>query len=61
MEITYRTKDIAKKEQEKEFLKLSGTERFYRFLALMQRSKSFTTKAKKEDNGNFKVVIKTVS
>ncbi|MEO9511731.1 MAG: hypothetical protein ABJN84_18190 [Flavobacteriaceae bacterium] len=59
MKIEYRTKEMANKEQEEEFLELSGTERFYRFLALMQRSKSFKTKAEKVDNGNFKVVIKT--
>lgn len=52
---------MANKEQEDEFLKLSGTERFYRFLQLMQRAKSFETKAEKVDKGNFEIVIKTVS
>ena len=49
MKIEYRTKEMANKEQEEEFLGLSGTERFYRFLELMQRTKSFDTKAEKED------------
>lgn len=61
MKIEYRTKEMANKEQEEKFLELSGTERFYRFLELMQRTKSFETKAEKVDKGNFEVVIKTAS
>lgn len=61
MEIAYRTKEMANKEQEGKFLELSGTERFYRFLELMQHTKSFETKTEKIDKGNFKVVIKTLA
>jgi len=59
MKISYRTKDEANSQQEEDFLKLSGVQRFYRFLDLMHQSKSFPTKVKKVENENFQVVITT--
>lgn len=46
-------------EQERDFLALSGSDRFYRFIQFIQRSKRLPTKAKKLDKNSFKVIIKT--
>ena len=58
MKITFQTKEESNQAQEAEFLALSPTERFFRFLWLSRRMKSFPTKAKEEENGNFVIEIK---
>lgn len=58
MQVQFRTKEEANKEQEKDFLALSPTERIYRFLDLMQRINRFPTKAKKE-RSTFTIQITT--
>ncbi|KAB5490947.1 MULTISPECIES: hypothetical protein [Flagellimonas] len=50
MQVQFRTKDEANREQERDFLALSPTERVYRFLDLMQRINRFPTKAKQDKN-----------
>ncbi len=60
MKIVFRTKEEANREQEKEFLALSGSERFYRFIEFIQNSKKLPSKADKMDNDNFKILIKTI-
>ncbi len=59
MKIAFRTKDEANMEQERDFLALSGSERCYRFIELIQHGKRLPTKAKKLDKNSFKVKIKT--
>jgi len=61
MEIKFQTKEESNAEQEKAFLVLSPSERFYSFLALMERLKDFPTKAKNEKKDNFLIVIHTDS
>lgn len=58
MEITFRTKEEANIEQEKEFFSLTPVERFYRFLELQQQVNRFPTKAVEKKN-NFLIVIKS--
>ena len=54
MEIRFLTKEQSKKEQLKDFLSLSGAERFYRFLELSRMIiKKFPTKATEKENNNF--------
>ena len=60
MKITFRTKEEANKEQERNFLELSGSQRFYRFIELMQHQKSLPTKAEKINDSSFKIVINTI-
>lgn len=50
MQVQFRTKEEANLEQERDFLKLSPIERFYRFLDLMQRINRFPTKAKNDEH-----------
>ncbi|TLF47039.1 hypothetical protein [Maribacter aurantiacus] len=59
MKIAFRTKEDANKEQEREFLALSGSERFYRFVGFIQQSKKLPSKAKKTKDKSFKIIIKT--
>ncbi|AZQ59900.1 hypothetical protein EJ994_14240 [Maribacter sp. MJ134] len=59
MKITFRTKEEANREQEKEYLALSGSERFYRFMEFIQHSKKLPSKVKKTNDKGFKVIIKT--
>ncbi len=58
MQVQFRTKDEANREQERDFLALSPIERVYRFLDLMQRVNRFPTKAKK-DGSAFIIQITT--
>lgn len=54
MEIRFLTKEESKKEQLEDFLKLSGVERFYRFLELSRMiMKKFPTKVVEKENNNF--------
>lgn len=58
IKITYRTKEESNKIQEEEFMKLSGAERFYKFLDLMLFMKQFPSKENSEDKkNNFVIVI----
>lgn len=57
MEIRFLTKEQSKKQQLEDFLKLSGAERFYRFLELSERISKFPTKAPKKKNNNFVIEI----
>ncbi len=59
MKIAFRTKEEANRGQEKEFLALSGSERFYRFIEFIQHSKKLPSKAKKTNDKSFKIIIKT--
>ena len=58
MKILFQTKEQSNKAQEVEFLALTPTERFYRFLWLSERLKDFPTKFKKDTSKNFQIVIK---
>lgn len=58
MEIRFQTKEESNKLQKDAFLKLNGAERFYAFLDLCERISKFPTKAKKEANTNFQIVLK---
>jgi len=54
MEIRFLTKEESKKQQLEDFLKLSGAERFRRFLELSRMIlKKFPTKAIEKENNNF--------
>lgn len=52
MHIKFQTKEESNREQEEAFLKLSKSERVWRFFELMQKSKSLfpTEKVHKSDN-----------
>ena len=56
MEIAFRTKEESNRIQEEEFLKLSPTERFYSFIALMDNLKKFNT-SKDTKNDNLQILI----
>ncbi len=53
MKIAFRTKDEANMEQERDFLALSGSERCYRFIELIQHGKRLPTRAKKTGQEQF--------
>ncbi|MFA7446215.1 MAG: hypothetical protein WCY89_09730 [Flavobacteriaceae bacterium] len=54
MEIRFLTKEESKKEQLEAFLKLSGAERFYRFLELSRIIlQKFPTQAVEKEKNNF--------
>ena len=58
--ITYRTKEASNRAQEEAFMKLSGYERFYKFLELMLFVNQFPTKNKereRKERENFVIVI----
>lgn len=57
MKVTFRTKEESNREREAEFLKLSGIERIYAFLNLMERMQDFPTKAEPKNKGNFIIEI----
>ncbi len=57
MKISFQTKEESNRLQRDAFLKLSPSERVVSFFRLMQRVKSFPTKADSNDN-NFIVNIK---
>ncbi len=59
MEINYRSKEESKRIQQEEFLRLSGAERFYAFLALSERMSKFPVKKPDTDrwSKNFQIVI----
>ena len=53
MEIKFRTKEEANKEQLKTFFSLSGIERINAFLNLARTINRFHTKAEQKNNNNF--------
>ena len=57
MEIRFQTKEESNRLQEEAFLKLSKSERVWRFFELMQKSKSLPTKAKPSKTNNFIINI----
>ncbi len=57
MEIKFQTKQESNREQEEEFLKLTGGERVYAFYDLILKMKRFPTKAKPKENTNFVIEI----
>lgn len=59
MEINYRSKEESNRIQQEEFLRLSGAERFYAFLALSERMSKFPVKKPDPDrwSKNFQIVI----
>lgn len=58
MKLSFQTKEESNRKQQEAFLKLSGPERFYRFLELMMYFKKQPTKAKKnEKKENFWIII----
>ncbi len=57
MEIKFQTKEESKKQQLKEFLKLSGGERVWRFFSLCAQINRFPTKSKIEKTDNFVIYI----
>ena len=60
MQLLFRTKEEANKEQEAYFLSLTPVERFYEFLSLSERIAKFPTRKKAiTDKGNFVINIDT--
>lgn len=60
MELLFRTKEEANKEQEAHFLSLSPEERFYLFLSLSERIMKFPVKNKEQkDKKNFIISLET--
>ena len=57
MEIRFQTKDESNQQQEDEFLKLSKSERVWRFFELMQKSKSLPIKEQPAKSNNFIINI----
>jgi hypothetical protein len=59
MEINYRSKDESNKAQREAFLKLTGAERFYAFLALSERMSKFPVNRPDPErwSKNFQIVI----
>jgi len=63
LKITYRTKEESNLAQERAFVKLSGVERFYKFLEMMMFVNQFPTKNKdreRKDKENFIILIDRV-
>lgn len=58
MEIRFQTKEESNRRQEEAFLKLSPSERVWRFFSLMEQCKKFPTKHIKDKSTNFTIVIK---
>lgn len=59
MEIRFQTKEESNKQQQDDFLKLSGVERVYAFWRLMERMNRFPTKDKIDKNkDNFIIELK---
>ncbi|HEU4496434.1 MAG TPA: hypothetical protein VFR70_05230 [Flavobacterium sp.] len=56
MEIKFQTKEESNKKQAEDFLKLSGQERIYSFLRLMEEIGRFPSKAETEKS-NFIITI----
>lgn len=56
MKVFFRTKEESNRVQEEEFLKLAPQERFYSFLALMNKLKTFKPSSGSKNN-NFKIII----
>jgi hypothetical protein len=60
MKVTFQNKEESNKQQEAEFLALSKTERFFRFLSLSEYFLKFPTyKMKGERKNNFTINIRT--
>ncbi|MBX2953619.1 MAG: hypothetical protein KF870_14005 [Leadbetterella sp.] len=60
MQILFRTKEEANKEQQEYFLSLAPAERFYEFLSLSERISKFPTLKKvNKDKDNFVISIET--
>jgi len=57
MELKFQTKEESNRQQEAEFLKLSKSERVWRFFELMQKSKSLPVKEKPSKSNNFIINI----
>ena len=57
MEIRFQTKEESNRQQEEAFLKLSKSERVWRFFELMQKSKSLPKKEKPSKTNNFIINI----
>lgn len=57
MKISFNTKEESKRIQQENFLKLTGAERVYRFIELMQYFNQFPSKIKKNKNKNFIIEI----
>lgn len=57
MEIRFQTKEESKRQQEEAFLKLSKSERVWRFFELMQKSKSLPVKERPVKSDNFIIHI----
>ena len=57
MEIRFQTKEESNRQQEEAFLKLSKSERVWRFFELMQKSKSLPKKEKPSKTTNFIINI----
>lgn len=59
MEISFQNKEESKRKQEQEFLALSKSERFLRFISLSNYFlRSFPTKKREENKNNFIISIK---
>lgn len=59
MEIRFQTKEESNRQQQEEFMKLSGVDRVYSFWRLMERMSKFPVKNKIDKNkGNFIIELK---
>ena len=57
MNIRFQTKKESNDQQEKGFLKLTGSQRFYAFLDLSYRLRNLPIKNKEESDNNFLITI----
>lgn len=57
MEIKFQTKEESNRQQEEAFLKLSKSERVWRYFELMQKSKSLPSKERRIKSNNFIINI----
>lgn len=58
MELRFQTKEESNQQLQDAFLKLSKSERVWRFFSLVEQCNQFPTKYKKDKSANFIIVIK---
>lgn len=57
MELQFQTKEESNRQQAEEFLKLSKSDRVWRFFSLVEQCNQFPTKHKEDKSSNFNIVI----
>ena len=59
MKLRFQTKEESNRQQREEFLKLSPSERVWRFFALVAQVNQFPTKHKEDSSKNFTITIQS--